>query len=148
MKTIAKILYATDFSESSAPAWDYAQSLARLSGADLHVLHVVSELSENRRRLIPSDTFTLLEKEVEENAAEETKRFCRENCAEGVDYTVEAVIGTPHTEIIRKAAEVNADLIVMGTHGRTGIEHALVGSNAERVVRHSPVPVLTVRART
>lgn len=146
MKTIKKILYATDFSESSVPACDYALTLAKLAGASLHVLHVIGELTEKKRARIPPEAFTLFEKEVEANVVKEMEEFCKEKFDGEVGYVTETVIGIPFEVIIGKAESVGADLIVMGTHGRTGLEHVIVGSTAERVVRRSAIPVLTVRS--
>lgn len=145
MKTIRKILYATDFSESSAPASDYAQTLAKLAGASIHVLHVIGELADSRRSRIPQEAFELFEKEIEIHVVKEMQEFCKKHLGEDVTYTTETAIGNPFQVIIATAQKQNVDLIIMGTHGRTGIEHVLVGSTAERVVRRSPVPVLTVR---
>lgn len=145
MKTIKKILYATDFSESSVPACDYALTLAKLAGAELHVLHVIGELTEKKRARIPPEAFTVFEKGVEVNVIKEMEAFCEEKFDGEVEYVTETVIGIPFEEIIGKAEAIAADLIVLGTHGRTGLEHVIVGSTAERVVRHSSIPVLTVR---
>lgn len=145
MISIGKILYATDFSESSGPAADYACYLARLTGARIFVLHAVSELVDERKRRIQPETFSILEKEVEVHAVKEMEEFCRRKFAGRADYVTEVVLGSPFQQILARSKEIQADLIVMGTHGRTGIEHVLVGSTAERVVRRSAIPVLTVR---
>lgn len=145
MKEIKRILYATDFSESSGPAADYAGYLARLTGAEIHVLHVVGELADQRKNMVQPESFAILEKEVEIHAVQEMESFCREKFGSDVRYESEVVLGSPFQRILAIARELPADLIVMGTHGRTGLEHVIVGSTAERVVRRSPVPVLTVR---
>jgi nucleotide-binding universal stress UspA family protein len=145
MKTIHKILYATDFSESSAPASEYAQTLAKLAGASIHVLHVIGELADSRRSRIPPEAYELFEKEIEVHVVKEMEDFCKRHLGADVPYTTETAIGNPFQVILGAAKEQNADLIIMGTHGRTGIEHVLMGSTAERVVRKSPIPVLTVR---
>ncbi len=144
MKTIRKILSATDFSEGSESAFEYALTLAKLTGAKLHILHVIKELVEKQRALIPLEAYKTLEKEVELNAINAMEEFCGKFDID-VDYATEEVIGFPFEEIVRKAEEIKADLIVMGTHGRTGIEHVILGSTVERVVRRSPIPVLIVR---
>ncbi|MBW2477633.1 MAG: universal stress protein [Deltaproteobacteria bacterium] len=144
--TFKNILYATDFSESSVPACDYAMTLAKLSGAELFVLHVIGELSDSRRSLMPPQSLAELEKELELHAIKQIEQFCSERFGEQVPYQTETVIGLPFQEILAFAAQIKADLIVMGTHGRTGIEKVLVGSTAERVVRRSTVPVLTVQS--
>ena len=145
MREISDILFATDFSESSQSAADYAVTLAKLTGAHLHVLHVINELDEHQRVMIPSEAFQVLEKEVELQAVKELNRFCKELAGDLITTTY-AVVGTPFLKILETSDRVDADLIVMGTHGRTGMEHMIIGSNAERVVRNAKIPVLTVRS--
>jgi nucleotide-binding universal stress UspA family protein len=145
MKTIKKILYATDFSESSVPACDYALTLAKLAKAQVHVLHVIGEFADRRMNMMQPESMSLLEREVEVHAVKEMEEFCKKKFDGEIAYTTEVVIGIPFQEIIKKAVELSADLIVVGTHGRTGLEHVIVGSTAERLVRRSTVPVLTVR---
>lgn len=147
MKTIKRILYATDFSESSMPASDYTLTLAELAGAEVHVLHVIGEFADQRKSMIQPEAMALLEREVEVHAVKEMEAFCRDRFDGEIAYTTEVVLGIPFQEIIKKACEIAADLIVVGTHGRTGLEHVIVGSTAERLVRRSPVPVLTVRGQ-
>lgn len=144
MKNIQKILYATDFSESSAPASEYAVTLAQLAGAEVFVLHVIGELEDKRRGRIPPETFELFEKEIEVHVIKEMEQFCQRFLGERVKYSTETAIGKPFQIILKTAQTQKADLIIMGTHGRTGIEHVLMGSTAERVIRKSPIPVLTV----
>jgi nucleotide-binding universal stress UspA family protein len=147
MKKISRILYATDFSESSAPAAEYALTLAQLAGADIHVLHVVGELEDKRRGRIPPEAFELFEKEIEVHVIKEMDQFCRQHLGDKVRYTTETAIGKPFQVILATARSQMADLIIVGTHGRTGIEHVLMGSTAERVARRSPIPVMTVPCR-
>lgn len=144
MADIKTILFATDFSEGSARACDMARTLATLTGARLHVLHVIGELVDKRSRMLTSEVVDTLTREVERHAVEDMHRFCDANFAE-LNLSTEIVIGVAHEEMLKEAQKVGADLIVMGTHGRTGLEKMLVGSVAEKVVRSSPVPVLTVR---
>jgi len=146
MKTIKKILYATDFSESSLPAGGYALTLAKLAGAEVHVLHVIGEFTDRRKSGIQPESMALLEREVEIQAFKEMEGFCREIFDEEIPYTTEVVMGHPFEEIIKIAQQSAFDLIVVGTHGRTGLERVFVGSTAERLVRRSPVAVLTVRS--
>ena len=146
MKQFNNILFATDFSDASGPASDYAITLVKLTGAHLHVLHVINELDEHQRVMIPREAFQLLEKEIELQSIKELNRFCKEQ-ASGLSTTTHAVVGTAFQKILETGDQINADLIVMGTHGRTGMEHVIVGSTAERVVRRSKIPVLTVRGQ-
>jgi nucleotide-binding universal stress UspA family protein len=146
IKPIRKILYATDYSESSVPACDYALTLAGLAGAEVHVLHVIGEFADRRKSQIQPEAMALLEREVELQAVKEMKDFCRDKFDENVRFQTEVVMGIPFQEILKRAESLPADLIVIGTHGRTGLEHVLVGSTAERLVRRSTIPVLTVRS--
>ncbi len=147
MKEFKHILYATDFSESSGPAADYACYLARLSGAHVHVLHVVSELADERKSMVQPEAFSILEREVEKQAVTEMEAFCRDKFAGKATYSTEVMLGKPFQQILQLAEQGKMDLIVMGTHGRTGLEHVIVGSTAERVVRRAKIPVLTVRVQ-
>jgi nucleotide-binding universal stress UspA family protein len=148
MKTISIILYATDFSESSKPASDYALTLAKLTGGKVHVLHVIDEFSDSRKSMIQPEAMILLEREVEIQALKEMAEFCKKRFNGEIPFTTDVVMGIPFQEIIKKASELPADLIVVGTHGLTGMEHVIVGSTAERVVRRSKIPVLTVRSES
>jgi len=144
MPKINTILFATDFSAASQPAADYAIMLSELTGAHLHILHVINELEEPQRVLIPLEAFQILERNLERQAVEELTRFCRERVS-GLATTTHALAGVPFQKILDVSGMVEADLIVMGTHGRTGIKHVMVGSTAERVVQRAVIPVLTVR---
>ncbi len=144
---IEAILYATDFSESSIPASDYALFLSRLTGAKLHILHVIGELTDQRRSMIHQEFFEPFAQSIEQQAIHDMETFCATHFQDMEHVECQTVIGNPFQEIIQQAEKLNADLIIMGTHGRTGIEHVLVGSTAERVVRNSNIPVLTVRTR-
>jgi len=145
MKSIRNILYSTDFSESTLAAAEYALTLAKLTGAKLHVLHVVGELADARRSMVPPSALVQLEKEVEIHAVKAMEAFCRSHFVDKVPFETHVVHGIPFKEILTQAEALAADLIVLGTHGRTGIEHVIVGSTAERVVRRSQRAVLTVR---
>ncbi|MDH3998310.1 MAG: universal stress protein, partial [Desulfuromonadales bacterium] len=140
MQTIKNILLATDFSEASDDAATHAMTLAQLTGAHLHVLHVISELEEHQRVMVPREAFQTLQQEIEIQTIKELERFCAGK-ADCVSSTSHAVIGKPYRAIVDTAEKIGVDMIVMGTHGRTGVEHVLVGSTAERVVRHSTIPV-------
>ena len=146
-RDITNILFATDLSAASQPAADYAITLAKLTGAHLHVLHVTNELDEHQRVMIPREAFLILVKELEVQAVKGLDRFCKGHAGH-LATTSYAEVGAPFLKILESGEKVNADLIVMGTHGRTGMEQVIVGSTAERVVRRSMIPVLTVRGES
>lgn len=145
MKPFDKILIAIDFSENSTYAFDCALMLAKQFNASLTVMHVINEPVDLRGFYVPHISFEQLEKEIEAGAAEMMEKFCREKMADYGNYVTSIVTGIPYEEIIRTAREIDASLIVVGTHGRTGLDHIIFGSTAERVVRSSPCPVLSIR---
>ena len=144
MYSIDNILVTTDFSDFSTAALDYAISLADLHVANIHLLHVIDEHPVHGRRKQGKHGRTAA-KSAEETAGQTMQQFVYEMVNEYVNVKQVIRIGHPAEEIIRYAAEEHIDLIVMATHGRTGLAHMLIGSIAEKVVRSSAVPVLTVR---
>jgi nucleotide-binding universal stress UspA family protein len=141
MLPIHTILHPTDFSEHSEHALQFASGLARDYGAQLMLVHVIVPPPViYGEGLLTTDVF--VNREVQERLhqwqiPDERVRVVRQ-CVEG----------DPATEIVRVARERAADLIVMGTHGRTGLSRLLMGSVAEQVVRQAPCPVLTVGGPT
>ncbi len=147
MKELKTIVFATDFSDCSSEAFEYAQSISRSVGAKLVLVHVICEPVDLRGFYVPHISFDVLEKEIEDGANRMMDEFCRENMTDADTYETRVVPGVAYTEIITQAQELNADLIVMGTQGRSGLDHMLFGSTAEKVVRKSPIPVMTVSKR-
>jgi nucleotide-binding universal stress UspA family protein len=142
-----RICCPVDFSRASRFAMETASELALRFGGDLTLLHVVEQLP----RPVASDTLAS-PPEILELTGFELERTLAEWRDEAaciatrpVDYSL--VHGDPATEIARFAGEGWFDLVVMGTHGRTELEHAILGSVAEKVVREAPCPVLVVRPR-
>lgn len=149
MIRLQHILFPTDFSEVSLCALPYARSLARDFGATLHCLHVVDDsyycwmpTGPNALPVAPAPE-TLLAA-AEQNMADFVERHLKD---EPVPIVTDVLLGRPFLEIVNYAAEKSIDLIVIATHGRSGLSHVLLGSTAERVVRKAPCPVLTVRYR-
>ncbi len=145
MKAIEKILVATDFSEYSEEACGYALTLAKKFDATLILLHIINEPVDLRGFYVPHITFEELEKEITEGASKMLDKFCSEHLGDFSKYEKMVVPGIPFEEIVKVAKEKAASMIVIGTHGRSGLDHLIFGSTAERVVRTSPCPVLTIR---
>lgn len=145
MSEFKKILFATDFSESSDHAFGRALSVAECFGAKLLILHVINELVDLRGFYVPHISFDKLEEEMESGARKMMEKFLQSRLADYPDVQSFVVPGVPYDEILKLAQSENVDLIVMGTHGRTGLDHVLFGSTAEKVVRKSTVPVMTIR---
>lgn len=139
------ILFATDFSESSDHAFRYALSMAKRFNSRLVIVHIINEPVDLRGFYVPHISFDKLEEEIEEGAQKMMEKFCRTHIRDYDDFESFIVPGIPYEEIIKKGTESSADLIVMATHGRTGLDHVLFGSTAEKVVRKSPIPVMTIR---
>jgi nucleotide-binding universal stress UspA family protein len=139
------ILFATDFSESSDHAFRYALSLGKKFNARLVIIHVINEPVDLRGFYVPHISFDKLEEEIEEGAQKMMEKFCRTHIRDYDNFESFIMPGIPYEEIIKKGLESSADLIVMATHGRTGLDHVLFGSTAEKVVRKSPIPVMTIR---
>jgi nucleotide-binding universal stress UspA family protein len=136
-----RILLPTDGSDAMTEVIDHAVSLADHHDATLHVLYVINTTSL-------TDLPTESEWETLSGALEtEGERAIEqvENRAGDVPLETEMVEGSPAKEVVRYADERDCDVVVMGTHGRSGVDRLLLGSVAERVVRSSAVPVLTVR---
>jgi nucleotide-binding universal stress UspA family protein len=144
MADVTKILCAIDFSEASSQVFDYAKTLASCTNAKLTVVYVAPSLSQYVGFHVPPSSIDSFVKEIVEGADKSMDDFLKENAA-GLDVKGRVVTGYAAEEITKAAEEENADMIVMGTHGRTGIDKILFGSVAEKVVKTSACPVLTVR---
>jgi nucleotide-binding universal stress UspA family protein len=145
MKPFARILTAIDFSENSECAFDYALTLAAQFNAELTIIHVINEPVDLRGFYVPHISFEQLEREIEESAVKMMETFCSTKLGAFSNYKTSIMTGIPYDEILASAARIDASLIVLGTHGRTGLDRILFGSTAERVVRSASCPVLTVR---
>ena len=144
MLAIKKILYPCDLTPHSSKILQYALALADTFGSRVCILHVVPDLRSWAGLYMPHKHLDLEQKEVEEHAQQSVVRFCLDFPAARTNAEKRVVSGEPAEEILKFTKKEGADLIVMGTHGRKGIEYSLFGSVAARVVRFSPVPVLTV----
>jgi nucleotide-binding universal stress UspA family protein len=137
--TVDSILVPTDFSATSDAALHYASQMALTLGARLYLVHVPGKTGEHYEASFPVGQF-------ETSASERLSSILTKEELERLRPEYVLRVGTPAEEIARYADVCDADLIIMGTHGRSGIAHALMGSVAEQVVRTAPCPVLLVRA--
>ena len=142
---IRKILFAADFSEGSSSSLPYAVDFAKKYGAKLYLVHVVYDIAKTSGAYVPHVSLDELYREMEKNAKAELEKCFIEEMRAYKDVERVVLKGTPYEEISRFAEENKIDLIVIGTHGRKGLDRMLFGSTAEQVVRHAPCPVLTVR---
>lgn len=146
---IKKILVAVDFSKLSYAALDYAIDLARELGARLTVLYVVEPLEFAGVDVLggtPIATQSIVDEHLKQ-ARRELERVKTKRLA-GLEGATTAVrMGRPAEEIVAAAGKGKSNLIVLGTHGRSGLSHLLMGSVSERVVRHAQCPVVVVPTR-
>lgn len=138
-----RVLMPTDFSEGSLEAFRYAVKAAAAVSARLFILHVME-------RSVYSMDFAMthpdISPEVRRRTADLLAAWVAPAKKRGVVAKGSLVVGIPFEAICREAKRRKADVIIMGTHGRTGLAHLMLGSNAERVVRLAPCPVVTVKA--
>ncbi len=139
--TLARILLPTDFSDTAGLALDYARELAARFGADVHLLHVVPDL---KAQYWTVEVESVISDLVETRKAD-AERDLGALSLDGVETVRTVRVGDPFVEIVRYVADNAIDLVVMGTHGRGPVEHLLLGSVAEKVVRKASCPVLTVK---
>ena len=153
--TIKTVLAPTDFSERSFHAFEFAIGIASCFKAKIILFHVVpQEQIRVAREIMIVQKFTvpryseqeLLEKR-KEKISREFERLFPDYRELNIQVEPHAVLGNPVEKILEAVETFGVDIIVMGTHGRTGINLALIGSVAEKVVRHSPVPVTTVKVQ-
>jgi nucleotide-binding universal stress UspA family protein len=140
-----RILVPTDFSNPSVKALKYAVRFAEQSGATIHLLYVV----EHPTFIYDIETFPLAISEAEQIARAKHKllRLADAEIEELVPVKTDVRTGKPFRAIAELARKTNADLIIIATHGRTGLSRMLLGSTTELLVRHAPCPVLVVRDR-
>jgi nucleotide-binding universal stress UspA family protein len=146
MKRMRGILHATDFSRASSRAFASALDLARRQRAQLLLLHVMAPPSPFRASEPPTDYLALLA-ETRRDAQRRLGALLARARKRGVRARSKLTEGAPAQEIARVARRQRADIIVIGTHGRTGLARLLLGSVAARVLQLAACPVLTVRGR-
>jgi nucleotide-binding universal stress UspA family protein len=141
---INRILFPTDFSENARRPQQYACELARQFGAELHILYVLQDVALVMPE--PGAMFALPALNLDEVQQSAERALATLPGPEGQQLRITRSTrqGSPSGEIVRYAADNKIDLIVMGTHGRSGLSHVFLGSVAEKVVRSAQCPVLTV----
>ena len=144
MVNIRSILFPCDFSEHTETILEYVVSLAQKYDSEVYLLHVVHDLSILGGFRVPESSVSTFHQKALEGAKEAMEEIVRSNLEDAPQLRRQAIVGDPAVEILRAVETEGIDLIVMGTHGRRGLEHTVFGSVAEKVVQRSPVPVLTV----
>ena len=141
-----KVLFCTDFSENSDYAFEFAYGIAKRDEGLLYILHVVTE-NPNKiyvRNMCDIEEIRKIQKGIPEDLDNKYKERYVKKMDNGIKYEIVTKSGREDAEILKFAKDEKVDIIVMGTHGRTGIEHVFFGSDAEKVLRHSPFPVFII----
>ncbi|MCU7495805.1 MAG: universal stress protein [Ignavibacteria bacterium] len=143
---IDKILVPVDFSEFSKNALHYAVQFARQSYAGkLYLIYVIEPVIYPADFSMGQVALPSVELEVNSKAKEELENLARKEIPEGLGFETIIKTGKPFVEINETASEIDADLIIIASHGHSGVEQILFGSTAEKVVRKAPCPVLSLR---
>ena len=146
MIKLDRILVPTDLSEFSKHALRYGCEFANRFNAELHLINIVQDVVA----MVPEPGMAFPApgeylQELQQASSQALAELPDPTLLRGASVVRHVRVGTPFLEIVRYAKETGIDLIVIGTHGRSGLAHVLLGSTAEKVVRKSPCPVLTVR---
>lgn len=144
-----KILFCTDFSENADYAFDFAYGIAKRDQGLLYILHVIPENFHETffELLIPRNTVNKLHTIIKEDVKRRHNNHYAKKIGNTITYKIVTKSGREDEQILTFAHREGIDIMVIGTHGRTGIEHAFFGSVAEKVLRHSPFPVLVIPCR-
>ena len=144
IQTVKKILAPIDFSEYSMEALRAAMELAKDLDGELHIVHVVTPHFALLDKMREQARETLMVEESEEELA----RIRKDDCGNSAKVFTQVMVGPPVPKLVEYAAQQQIDLILLATHGRTGIEHLMIGSVAEKLVRAAPCSVLVFRRRS
>jgi nucleotide-binding universal stress UspA family protein len=153
IKKINTILYATDLSKNSAYAFRYAINSAQKHDARIHILHALEPPSVRTFDYVDPFKFDKIRKGAKKEVLNEIKKrleeFCQRELKDHPEYlervaSVQVVEGYPTEEILQKAAECNADMVITGTHSKGALAHAFLGSVAEAVLNRSKIPVFII----
>jgi nucleotide-binding universal stress UspA family protein len=144
MKEFKRILFPVDLSESSAKIVPYIQTVAKKFGSEIHILFVARILDYFTGIYVPAPSITTMEKDIIDGAEKRLYEFMDEHFSAFPNTKTAVVAGDASEEIIKYIEDRHIDLVIMGTHGRKGLDKVIFGSVAERVVKTAPVPVMVV----
>jgi nucleotide-binding universal stress UspA family protein len=144
MIEIKKILFPLDLTESSSKILDYVLSVSEKYNSLVYLLHVVQDLNRWGKLYVPHPSMDKLQKEANEAAKKAMDTICENQLQSCPNFQKRIVSGDAAEEILKVIDSEDIDLLIMGTHGRKGLEHVIFGSVAEKVVKRSPVPVLSI----
>jgi len=144
MVEIKKILFPIDLTENSSKILPYVLSASEKYNSTIYLLHVVHDLLKWGHLYIPHPSLDKFQKEAMEGAKKAMDMVCEKELQSCPNFQRKVVSGDPAAEILKTIESEGIDLVIMGTHGRKGLEHTIFGSVAENVVKKSPVPILVI----
>lgn len=148
MKEFKKILFPVDLSESSSKLVPYVLTMAHKFDADIHLLFVVRDFAYFESIYVPHPSIMKFEEEIVEGAKKKLEEFRKECFADYPNTLLSVKAGDPAQTILHYIESERIDFLLIGTHGRKGLEKVIFGSVAERVIQKSPVPVFVVNPYT
>lgn len=144
MVEVKKILFPCDLTENSSKILPYVLTVAEKFNAAVFLLHVVRDLKEWEMSYLPTPPLKEFHEESMDAARKLIDQVCEKQLQSCPNFQKKVVAGDPSIEILKFIESEGMDLVIMGTHGRKGLEHTFFGSVAENIVKKSPVPVLTI----
>ena len=144
MIEIKKILFPLDLTENSSKILPYVLSVSEKYNSQIYLLHVVQDLNKWGKLYVPHPSMDKFQEEAIKNAEKAMDKICKNQLQSCPNFQKRVVSGDTVDEILKIIESESIDLLIMGTHGRKGLEHVIFGSVAENVVKKSPVPVLSI----
>jgi len=144
MLEIKRILFPVDLTENSSKMLPYLLSIAEKYNSVIYLLHVVQDLNQWGKLYVPHPSMDEFQKIAIHNSEMAMDKICEKQLQNCPSFQKRVVSGDPANEILKIIESENIDLLIIGTHGRKGLEHMIFGSVAEHVVKKSPVPVLLI----
>lgn len=144
MSLFKRILCPIDLSDISSSIVPYVKSLAKKYGSEVHLLFVARLFKYYENIYVPAVSIRSFEDDLCKGAKKRLEEFVQEHFKDLPSVRAEVITGDPSLEIIRYVEREGIDLVVIGTHGRKGLDHIVFGSVAEHVVKHAPIPVMSV----
>ena len=144
-----KVLFCTDFSENADYAFEFAYGIAKRDEGLLYILHVIPMNPQQAyaESFITAEDLEKIQKTIQEDLENKYRERYEEKMEKEIEFEIITRSGREDEEILEFAKEEQVDLIVIGTHGRTGIEHVFFGSVAEKILRRSPIPVFIIPSK-
>jgi nucleotide-binding universal stress UspA family protein len=144
MIEIKKILFPLDLTENSSKILPYVLSVSEKYNSQIYLLHVVQDLNKWGKLYVPHPSMDKFQEEAIQSAKKAMDKICENQLQSCPNFQKKVVSGDTVDEILKIIESESIDLLIMGTHGRKGLEHVIFGSVAENVVKKSPVPVLSI----